>query len=70
MKTRKRISMMFRVAATVVLFGSVAALAQDMNPGVAPPDSKPYGKTYGEWAAAWGAVDRGDPVWGQPGQRP
>jgi hypothetical protein len=23
------------------------------NPGVVPPNSKAYGKTYGEWAAAW-----------------
>ncbi len=23
------------------------------NPGVAPPQSSPYGQTYGEWAAAW-----------------
>jgi hypothetical protein len=23
------------------------------NPGIAPPNAKPFGKTYGEWAAAW-----------------
>ncbi len=23
------------------------------NPGVMPPDSKPYGMTYGDWGAAW-----------------
>ena len=55
MKTRKGISMMFRVATSVVLFGAVTALAQNVDQRrVAPPNSKPYGKTYGEWAAAWG----------------
>ena len=52
MRTKNPISIILGVVATVVLFGAVTALAEDVNPGVAPPDSKPYGKTYGEWAAA------------------
>ncbi|MEP0844173.1 MAG: hypothetical protein HRF43_15850 [Phycisphaerae bacterium] len=32
----------------------VAAMAKAPgNPGVLPPQSKPYGKTYGQWAGAW-----------------
>jgi len=53
MRTRKWMSVLFSVAATVVLFGAVTALAGDANPGVASPKSKPYGRTYGEWGAEW-----------------
>jgi len=28
-------------------------IADDINPGVLPPESPQYGKTYGQWAAAW-----------------
>ena len=33
---------------------TVTVLPEDLgNHNVAPPDSRPYGKTYGEWAAKW-----------------
>src|SRR5689334_5681631 len=34
---------------------ATAAAAQngDANPGVHPPNSKPYGLSYGEWSARW-----------------
>ena len=70
MRMRKRILMMFRVAATVVLFGAVTALAQNVNQGVAPPNSKPYGKTYGEWAAAWGQWNEAIPLGVNPANDP
>ncbi len=27
--------------------------SSNLNPGILPPDSKPYGLTYGEWSAKW-----------------
>ena len=57
MRTRKVLSITFVVAATVVCSWAVTVVAGDSNPGVAPPTSKPYGKSYGEWAAEqakWG----------------
>jgi len=53
MRTSNWMSVLFSVAATVVLFGAVTALAGDAHRGVAPPNSNPYGRTYGEWAAEW-----------------
>ena len=38
----------------VILCGALAgaALAQSTsNPGILPPNSKPYGHTYGQWSA-------------------
>lgn len=32
---------------------SYSVQAADANPGVLPPQSKPYGLTYGEWGAKW-----------------
>jgi hypothetical protein len=29
------------------------ASSNNVNPGVFPPDSKPYGLTYAEWSAKW-----------------
>ena len=43
-------------ACFVVLLGAGAVNATadgNANPGIRPPNSKTYGKTYGEWAAAW-----------------
>ena len=31
----------------------VTSWADDINPGVFPIKSKPYGLTYGEWSAKW-----------------
>jgi hypothetical protein len=56
--------------ATVVLFGAVTALAQNVDQRVAPLNSKPYGKTYGEWAAAWGQWNEAIPYGVNPAQRP
>ncbi len=54
------------IRAGVVLMGAAALLMlplmttlqaagnrSDVNPGVLPPQSHPYGKTYAEWAAEW-----------------
>ena len=41
------------VAAVLALPPALAAPAASANPGVFPPNSKPYGKTYGEWAVAY-----------------
>ena len=46
-------TVMFGIAATVVLCGAITALAGDAHPRVAPPTSRPHGRTYGEWAAEW-----------------
>ncbi len=45
------------VVATLVLLLGMASPAlagggNEGNPGIAPPQSHPYGKTYGEWSAA------------------
>ena len=32
---------------------AVTVLAQNVNPGVLPPHSRPYGLTQGEWSARW-----------------
>src|SRR5207237_9991228 len=32
---------------------SAPAEAHNSNPGVFPPDSRPFGLTYGEWSAKW-----------------
>ena len=29
------------------------SFSQNPNPGVLPPNSKPYGMSYGEWNAGW-----------------
>jgi hypothetical protein len=46
------------LAAMLALGGITTALADGArgnagNPGIAPPQSHPYGKSYGEWAVAW-----------------
>jgi len=54
--------MKFAIPSVLVLFAAcadappeIAAQARELhgnpNPGIAPPDSHPYGKSYGEWAA-------------------
>jgi len=41
-------------AVAVLMLGPVAdALAENANPGVAPPHSHAYGQTYGGWSAEW-----------------
>ena len=38
----------------LILFTVSSTYASDnINPGVFPPDSKPYGLTYGEWSTKW-----------------
>jgi hypothetical protein len=42
------------LAAALTVFGASDAWAQgNTNPGVAPPNSRPYGLTYTEWAEKW-----------------
>lgn len=46
------------IAALVLVFGltmpTTTPQAQGSgNPGVIPPNARPYGKTYGEWSAKW-----------------
>src|SRR5258708_13784621 len=41
------------VGVIVVLLGSTMAFADDINPGVFPINSSPYGQTYGQWSARW-----------------
>jgi hypothetical protein len=45
------------VAVIGVILGIVmlttVAFARNLNPGIAPINSSPHGKTYSEWAAAW-----------------
>ena len=42
-------------AALALLVPAASALAQggNSNPGIAPPNSKPYGLSYGQWGAEW-----------------
>jgi hypothetical protein len=44
------------VAAALLLLAAAAPApgqGGNPNPGVAPPNSQPHGKTYGEWGAEW-----------------
>jgi hypothetical protein len=41
------------LGALMFLAAGIAFSAPAANPGVLPAQSKPYGKTYPEWAAAW-----------------
>lgn len=41
------------IATIIALALASTSLAGNPNPGVLPPNSKPYGHTYSEWAAAW-----------------
>ena len=52
---RGRMVRLFKVAILIVLVSLLAqpVLAKEHNPGVAPPDSTPYGKTYADWTADW-----------------
>ena len=51
-----RFTLCMMLAAALALLG-VAATAQaqrgNLNPQIAPPNSKPYGLSYGEWGAEW-----------------
>jgi hypothetical protein len=52
----RRCSRWVALSAALALFGpAVCVLAQDgnPNPGIAPPNSMPYGLSYGEWGAEW-----------------
>jgi hypothetical protein len=40
------------VATLLLAAGGVRAHADDANPSILPPNSRPYGKTYGQWEAA------------------
>jgi hypothetical protein len=51
MKGRRLLILAALVLALIIPAG--LALASDPNPGVAPPNSHPRGKSYGEWSAAW-----------------
>ncbi len=55
-KEKKR-NMMFVFVIVFGLMVVVPIIAQadssNPNPGVLPPNSKPYGLTYGEWSAKW-----------------
>jgi len=37
----------------LLLCGAGLASPSNVNPGIAPPNSNPHGKSYSEWAAAW-----------------
>src|SRR5258708_13365044 len=60
-KRRQEMIMLNRssvLAVLLVLFGATAgsvSMAQGNlgNPGVAPPNSSPYGASYAEWAVRW-----------------
>jgi hypothetical protein len=39
--------------ALCLLAGQYSALADDSRPGVAPPNSHPFGMTYNQWAGRW-----------------
>jgi hypothetical protein len=41
------------VGIITALLGSTMAFADDINPGVFPINSRPYGQTYGQWSARW-----------------
>jgi hypothetical protein len=48
------IAMVVSLAGNAAALPALAATDQDRaNPHVAPPQSKPYGKSYGEWNKAW-----------------
>jgi hypothetical protein len=56
MKTRKQYlqsCIVLGAAIVALLASSTMAFAQNVNPGVLPPDSSPFGHTYGEWGARW-----------------
>lgn len=52
--TRKKF-VVFSLLVGLTLTGPLVsgAGAKNSNPGVAPSQAKPHGKTYGEWAAEW-----------------
>jgi len=54
----------FKVVAMIVMLSLMAqpALASEGNPRVAPPNSKPYGKTYNQWTAEWWKYVMGIPA--------
>lgn len=45
---------LFPLATVAIMVGSLWCVqaARNPNPGIAPPNSHPYGHSYGEWAAA------------------
>ncbi len=40
-------------ALALVLTVPLAHAGQNPNPGIAPPNSNPYGHSYGEWGGLW-----------------
>jgi hypothetical protein len=46
-------SVVVALAAGLVVAPKAFAQTANENPGVLPPDARPFGKTYGEWSAAW-----------------
>jgi hypothetical protein len=55
MQHRLNVRRLLALAALLIalLIPAGLAVASDPNPGVAPPNSHPHGKSYGEWSAAW-----------------
>ena len=66
---------MFSTVRLFVLSGLIAAAtpfgpledalaqgARNPNPGIAPPNSRPFGLTYGEWAAKWWQAALATPI--------
>jgi hypothetical protein len=45
-----------------VLVPAPLVLAGNPNPGVAPPNARPHGKSYAEWSAAWQSWVLAQPV--------
>src|SRR2546427_7156737 len=41
------------LCAALFVASATPALADNPNPGIAPPNSHPHGLTYGEWNGRW-----------------
>jgi hypothetical protein len=41
------------ILALLVATSTAQAAGRNPNPGIAPPNSNPYGQSYGEWSGAW-----------------
>lgn len=69
MKYRLSILSLFGLALALTLAVPASGDADD-NPGVLPPNSRPYGKTYGEWGAEWWKWAASIPAAQNPGLDP
>jgi hypothetical protein len=49
----KRQHIVLILTGLLILVRGGSAMAQNLNPGIIPPNAHAYGMTYGEWSAEW-----------------